>query len=205
MQSKFLYFDLGKVLVNFSTEQMLRQIGAVAGIDPQEVRGVLFAEGVMRQHESGRLSQRELYETFCAATGTRADYSALVAAAADIFELNWPVLPIAAQLGQAGYRMGILSNTGPVHWEHCRLRYRIVADGFEVHALSYEIGSLKPAAAIFRAAAELAGVSPEEIFFVDDMAEHVAGAQAVGWDAVQFTTAETLAAELRRRGLRFNY
>jgi hypothetical protein len=43
------------------------------------------------------------------------------------------------------------------------------------------------------------------MFFVDDMAEHVAGARAVGFDAVQFTTAAVLATELRQRGIRFNY
>ena len=205
MQPKFLYFDLGKVLVNFSVDQMLRQMGAVAGIAAEEVRAALFGNGLMRQHESGRLSDRQFYEAFCAATGKRPDFHALAAAASEIFELNRPMLPLVAQLGQAGYRMGILSNTCSTHWEYCLRRYRIVAEGFDVYALSYRIGAVKPEAAIFRAAADLAGVRPEEIFFVDDMAEHVARARAVGFDAVQFTTAAALAAELRRRGVRFNY
>ncbi len=37
MQPKFLYFDLGMVLVNFSVERMLQQIGAVAGISADRV------------------------------------------------------------------------------------------------------------------------------------------------------------------------
>lgn len=205
MQPKFLYFDLGKVLVDFSIERMLAQISSVADVTAEAARAALFNDGLMRQHESGRLSSREFYQAFCAATGSRPDYDALAAAAGDIFELNLPVLPLAAQLGQAGYRMGILSNTCPVHWEHCLGRYRIVAEGFSVHALSYRLGALKPEAAIFHAAAELSGVRPQEIFFVDDIAEHVAGARAVGFDAVQFTTAAALAADLRRRGVRFNY
>jgi len=129
----------------------------------------------------------------------------LIAAAAEIFELNLPVLPIVAQLRQAGYPMGILSNTCETHWEYCRRHYRIVSEGFGVYALSYKLGAVKPDAAIFHAAAELAGCRPEEIFFVDDIAGHVAGARAVGFDAVQFTTAEGLASDLRQRGIRFNY
>ena len=77
MQPKFLYFDLGKVLVDFSVEQMLQQIGAVAGITAEAARAALFGDGLMRQHETGRLSSREFYEAFCAATGSRPDFDAL--------------------------------------------------------------------------------------------------------------------------------
>jgi glucose-1-phosphatase len=205
MQPKFLYFDLGRVLVDFSVERMLTQIGTVAGIAAEDVRAAIFGGGLMRQYESGRLSDRQFYEAFCAATACRPDYDALAAAASEIFELNLPMLPLVAQLRQTGYPMGILSNTCQPHWEHCRRRYRIVAEAFTVFALSYRIGAIKPEPAIFRAAAELAGVRPEEIFFVDDLAEHVIGAQAAGFDAVQFTTAAALAEELRQREIRFNF
>ena len=205
MQPKFLYFDLGKVLVNFSVERMLRQIGEVAGISADQVRGGLFNAELLRGHEIGRLSSRQFYEAFCAATGTRPDFDRLILAAAEIFELNLPVLPIVAQLRQAGYPMGILSNTCETHWEYCWRHYQSVLEGFRVCALSYKIGAVKPDAEIFLAAAKLADCQPEEIFFVDDIAGHVAGARAVGFDAVQFTSAESLANDLRQRGLRFNY
>ena len=42
MQPKFLYFDLGKVLVDFSYDQMLAQVAAVAGVDAEAVRGGHF-------------------------------------------------------------------------------------------------------------------------------------------------------------------
>jgi len=205
MTPKFLYFDLGKVLVDFSVERMLRQMGDVSGIEPEQVREAIFDRGLLLQHENGRIGSREFYEAFCTATRTRPDQQRLEAAAADIFELNWPMLPLVAHLGHAGYRMGILSNTCEIHWEYCLRRYRILSECFGVHALSYRVGAVKPEAAIFHAAAEMAGCRPEEIFFADDIAGHVAGARAVGFDAVQFTSAAALADELRRRGIRFNY
>jgi FMN phosphatase YigB (HAD superfamily) len=205
MQPKFLYFDLGKVLVDFSYDQMLAQIGAVAGIDADAVRAVLFDTELLRQFESGKLSAAEFYESFCTATGSRPEFAALATAASAIFSLNLPMLPLVSQLQQAGYRMGILSNTCALHWDYCVDQYRIVAEGFSVHALSFRIGTVKPEAAIFHAAAELAGVRPEEIFYVDDMPQHVAGARAVGFDAVQYTTTTALADELHRRGVRWNY
>ncbi len=177
MHPKFLYFDLGKVLVNFSVDRMLSQIAVVAGLTVDAVRATMFADGLMRQHETGRLSSRAFYEAFCAATGARCDYETMRRAAAEIFSLHLPTLPIAAQLRQAGYPMGILSNTCETHWEYCLRQYRIVSEGFAVAALSYRIGVMKPDAGIFRAAAELAGRRPEEIFFVDDLPQHVAGAE----------------------------
>ena len=193
------------VLIDFSVERMLRQMAAVAGIDAEAVRGAVFGGGLLYQHETGRLSTSQFYEAFCAATGARPDVDRLIEAAADIFDVNVPMLPVVAQLGQAGYPMGVLSNTCETHWEHCFRHYRIVSEGFGAYALSYEIGATKPDAAIFQAAAKLAGCAPQEIFFVDDIAGHVAGALAAGFDAVQFTSAEALAQELRHRGIRFNY
>jgi HAD superfamily hydrolase (TIGR01509 family) len=205
MQPKFLYFDLGKVLVDFSVEQMLGQIAATAGVTAEAARAAIFGDHLLHQYETGRLASRQFYEAFCQSTGTRPDYDALAAAVAEIFTLNVPMLPVVAQLRQAGHRMGILSNTCDFHWQYCLNQYRIVAECFSVYALSYRIGAAKPETAIFHAAAELAGTRPDEIFFVDDLPEHVAGARAAGFDAVQFTTPEALAANLRERGIRFNY
>jgi glucose-1-phosphatase len=205
MLPQFLYFDLGKVLIDFSVERMLRQMGDVAGIASQRVHEAIFGGRLLLQHETGKIGSREFYEAFCDATKTRPDYQRLTAAVSDIFEINRPMLPLVAHLGHAGYPMGILSNTCEIHWEYCLARYRILSECFGVHALSYRIGAVKPEPAIFRAAAELAGCRPEAIFFADDIAGHVAGARAVGFDAVQFTTAAALADELRRRGVRFNY
>jgi HAD superfamily hydrolase (TIGR01509 family) len=204
-QPEFLYFDLGKVLVDFNVERMFRQMGEVAGIEPGRVEAAVFADGLQRQYELGQISAREFYEAFCRKTGTRPDYESLEQAGSDIFKLIPSMLPVVTQLGQAGYRMGILSNTCESHWEHCTRRFRIIAEAFCVHVLSCRIGAAKPDAAIFRAAAEMAGCRPQEIFFVDDLPDHVAGARAVGFDAVQYTSTPELVAELCRRGLRFNY
>lgn len=202
---RFLYFDLGMVMVTFSLERMCRQMAAAAGVSPQAVRHVLLETPLQTAYETGRLSTREYYEEFCRLTHSQPDCDALVWAATDIFELNYPIVALASQLRQAGYRLGVLSNTCVSHWEHCYGRFRFLRDCFSVHALSFELHVMKPDAEIFLAAAKLAGVAPAEMFFVDDLAGHVVGARAVGVDAVQYTTVAELAAALRTRGLRFNY
>lgn len=205
MPPKFIYFDLGKVLVDFSVERMCRQIGEVAGVDAGRVAEVVFDGKLQEQSETGQLSDREFYEAFCQRTDTRPDFDALRRAGSDIFELNPTMLPIVAQLLRTGCRLGVLSNTCQSHWEHCRDRYHVIGEAFEVHALSYRIKAAKPSAEIFQAAAELAGVAPKDIFFTDDTAGHVAAAQAAGFDAVQFTSAPQIATELYKRKVAINY
>lgn len=205
MPPKFLYFDLGKVLVDFDIEQMFRQMSEVAGVDPARVEEVVFDGGLQRQYEAGQISGPEFYEAFCRQTGTRPDYHALRRAGSEIFELKLSMVPVVAQLRHAGHRLGILSNTCESHWEFCTSRYRILTGLFTVHALSYRIGTVKPEAAIFHKAAELAGAEPQAIFYVDDYPDHIAGARAVGFDAVQYTSTPQLVADLSSRGVQFNY
>jgi glucose-1-phosphatase len=204
MPPKFFYFDLGKVLVDFSVERMCQQIATAAGIEPARVSETLFAGGLQLAYESGRISSQEFHERFNRETGSCCPYDDLALASNAIFTLNASIVPVVAQLAAAGHRLGILSNTCPGHWQYCRERFRLL-DSFGTYVLSYEVQACKPDPAIFLAAAERAGCRPEEIFYTDDLPGHVAGARGVGLDAVQYTTTPALAAELRQRGVGFNY
>jgi putative hydrolase of the HAD superfamily len=204
MLPKFIYFDLGKVLLDFSFERACRQIGEAAGISPEQVKNA-FGTGMQVDYEIGKLDSRGFYEQFCRATDTCSDYDAFYRGFNEIFRPITSMLPVVASLYQSGYRLGILSNTCEEHWNYCLPRYTMLRDFFSVHALSYEIGAMKPSAAIFCRAAEMAGCRPEEIFYTDDIAGHVAGARAAGLDAVVYTSTAELVNELRARGVKFNY
>ena len=203
--TEFIYFDLGMVLIKFSVERMLRQVGAVADLEPAQVREILFGNNLHEQYEMGQLSTQDYYEAFCQAAQRRPSCEPLIHAASDIFEMNTSMIAVVAQLRAAGYRLGILSNTCEAHWQFCYQHYRLLQECFDVYALSYELKSAKPQSAIFRQAAELAGVTPEKIFFTDDIAGHVAGACAAGFDAVQYLSTPQVVAALRERGAQFSY
>ena len=205
-QPSFLYFDLGNVLLKFDHRLACRQMGDVAGVAADRVWDVVFAGDLEQRYEAGQIGDREFYDIFCAQTGTQPDFDALLLAGSAIFTPNTSIFPVVAALGEAGYRLGILSNTCPGHWSYCASgRYAVVSRGFEVYALSYELGACKPSPKIYEGAARLAGVAASEIFFVDDIAGHVAGARDSGFDAVQYTTTAKLVDDLRQRELQFNY
>ncbi|MEQ8788565.1 MAG: HAD family phosphatase [Pirellulaceae bacterium] len=206
MPPRFLYFDLGKVLLQFDHHLACRQMAEAAGVDRQLVWKVAFEGPLFVDYERGDVSSDEYYQRFCAATGSRPDREALQRAGSDIFWLNAPTAAIVTQLKLSGQRMGILSNTNEAHWQFIdRGHYGILNDRWEQYALSFRLRSMKPEPEIYRAAAEMARVSPREIFFVDDRPDNVEGALRAGFDAVQYTTAAALAADLHRRGVRFNF
>lgn len=205
MPPRFFYFDLGNVILHFDSDRAARQIAEVAGVSAEQIREKVF-NGLAAPFERGKMDPKQFYEIFCEQTGTRPDYDALKQAASDIFTLNVRLVPLISALHRAGHRLGILSNTNSMHWEFVSDgRYGIVPDLFERTALSFQIGALKPEREMYTAAAEMAGVEPEQIFYTDDCPEHVEGAMEVGFDAVPFSTPPALAAELRERGVSFLY
>jgi FMN phosphatase YigB (HAD superfamily) len=201
MAPTFLYFDMGNVLLNFSHEREAEQIARVAGLQPAAVWKLLFEDGLHWQAERGELSGRPYYDRFCELTGVRPDYAAFEQAGNDIFWLNEAIVPLVEGLRTRGLGLGVLSNTSAAHWEHCTRRFALLGSDFAVHALSFQIGIMKPDPRIYAAATRLAGVRPGEILFIDDRPENVAAARMVGWDAVVFSTAESLNADLSSRGL----
>jgi putative hydrolase of the HAD superfamily len=202
----FIYFDLGNVLLYFDHEVGFRQMAEVAGLTADRVRRALLDGGLLEAVETGRLSRRESYEAFCKTTGTCADAALLERAGSDIFRLNVSILPVVAKLKDSGYRLGVLSNTCESHWRFVLANFKaIFPHAFESLALSFQLGACKPDERIYRGAAELAGVPPEKIFYCDDIHANVEAAGRVGIDAVQYTDTPSLVADLRKRGVRFNY
>ena len=178
----------------------------MAGIDAAAVRKAMFASGLGDRYETGAITSDQFHEEFCQIAGAPCSREEMMLAVSDIFWLNSGMAPVVAQLAAAGHPLGILSNTCDVHWRWVTDgRYRMLPGRFQKFALSFEIGAMKPQPAIYEAAARLAGVAPEKIFFVDDRPENVAGALAAGYDAVPFTSSWKLAADLQARGVKFNF
>jgi len=107
------------------------------------------------------------------------------------------VLAIVARLRQAGYRLGILSNSAPEHERHAAA----FADRFDVALFSHRLGQRKPAPEAYRAAAAALGVAPTAVVFIDDKPRNTRAAEAVGMTALVFTGAPALATDLARLGV----
>lgn len=205
MAIRFVFFDLGNVLIHFDLDQMLRQASEVTGVEVDKIVSALFDDGLHERFELGQLSVEEYQREFCDRIGCQPDLDELLRATTEFFHLNAGILPIISGLSQTRVPLGVLSNTCVTHWDYCCRRYAFLRECFQLPLPSFEMGMLKPHKEIYDAAAIRAGVAPEEIFFTDDLIENVEGALAAGWDAVQFQGARQLAAELRERGVPMNF
>lgn len=197
----FVYFDLGNVLLKFDHRRACRQLAACLNCDSDLIWDVVFAGGLEWAWERGELTRdaflRELMRR-CQVSQAVGDWEQ---AAADIFEPVPGAQAVVEAVRDAGIRMGLFSNTNDVHWEFVCRRYRWLRDAFDVYALSYELGALKPEPQAYAAAERLSGADTRSVFFVDDRPENVAAAKSHGWDAVLFVDPAQLQLELRRRGL----
>jgi putative hydrolase of the HAD superfamily len=203
---KFLYFDLGNVLLFFDHRQAARQLAALTDADEQSVFDFVFAADLNLRCDEGLVSAAEFAAIFRERFRSLADDEAVFRASSEIFRVNLPMKAIVAQLRSRGYRLGILSNTCDMHYDwFASGRYEPIPEAFDAIVLSYALRLMKPGRDIYLRAAEQAGVAPQEIFYVDDKPENVEGARAAGFDAVVYTSAAAYAAELRKRGVTFNY
>lgn len=201
----FVYFDLGKVLLNFSHARMCQQVAHELGQSAQEVHDFLFSPAILLPYERGQLSTAELLERLNAKFSGRMTLSQAKRSLGDIFWLNTTIVPLVVGLKSAGYRIGILSNTCDAHWEVAREKFSILDILFDVQVLSFRVNATKPDSEIYEKAAEMAECSTSELFFVDDLLENVEGARQAGVDAVLYTSTQELVADLRKRHLVFRY
>ena len=111
----------------------------------------------------------------------------------------------ARRLRADGYRVGLVTNNvkeGSAAWR----KLVPVDELFEVVVDSSEVGLRKPDARIYELTCERIGVAPDASVFIDDNAENIAAARALGMETVHFgenpfDAVAELDAILERRGV----
>src|SRR4051812_5996466 len=108
---KFLYFDLGNVLLFFDHHLAAQQLATLTDWSADRVYEFLFVGNLNERCDAGQIDDAEFCRLFRAATACRADDAAIIDAARRIFRINPPMKVILCQLGAGGHRLGMLSNT----------------------------------------------------------------------------------------------
>ncbi|HEX4127927.1 MAG TPA: HAD-IA family hydrolase [Acidimicrobiales bacterium] len=179
---ELVLFDLGGVLIRPGGVASMR---ALAGIDSDEA---LWERWLgcpwVRRFEAGGCTPDEF------AGGMVADWELTLEPAAFLEEFGtWPEPPFDGALElvdavrtRAPAGAGFLSNTNSFQWA---TNYEAIplTQAFAFRFLSFELGLVKPDAAIFEAVAERLPVPRQRVLFLDDNAVNVDAAQDAGFAA----------------------
>jgi glucose-1-phosphatase len=197
---KTIIFDMGRVIVNFDFARAWQRFSALTGLEEAELRARLGRDDVLLRYERGDLNTSEFVAMMSERLGYRFAREEFLQAWSCIFDPG-TILPLElfAHLRQH-HRLLLLSNTSDMHVEFLKRNWTFF-QYFHRCLYSFEVQAMKPEPAIFEAALLDADGGPEDCFFTDDTPAYVAGARALGIDAVLFTGKEDLYRELRQRGV----
>ncbi len=197
---KAVVFDVGRVIVQWD----LRHLFAKLIDDPARLDW--FLANVVTQewhfeHDAGRA----LADMVPQRKAQFPQYADLIDAYASRFLETIPgpvpgTLPLIEQLAAREVPLFGITNFGDEFWTQFRPTMPIF-DHFADIVVSGTEKMVKPDRAIFDLAAVRFGHSPADMLFIDDNADNIASARALGWQVHLFTKAEGLAADLRERAL----
>ena len=198
-QVRAFLFDVGNVLFRFDHMRAAAQITNGTQASPQALFQLFFESPLVVDHDEGRISTEEFYARLRREIGLNLSYGRFLEVWNDIFTEDRQMTALAGRLAER-YPCYLISNTNPAHFEFLRARFPIL-DQFRGSVLSYEVGHLKPHPAIYRRALELVGLPAEEILYVDDRADLIEAARALGFQVHRFEDADGLQGELTERGV----
>jgi putative hydrolase of the HAD superfamily len=200
-------FDFGGVVFNWKPVDLILALWPHLAKTPEDAQALAvsifqsFVPGSdWAEFDRGSVRQDELVCRLAQRTGlAESDLHQLVDA------VPAHLVPLAAtvdwieRLARAGTRLHFLSNM-PHPYADYLLREHAFLKHFRSGVFSWEVGQIKPEAAIFDTAAQKFGLDPTQCVFIDDHTGNVAAARQLGWRAVQFFEAAQCERELTELG-----
>jgi 2-haloacid dehalogenase len=198
---KAMVFDFGGVLMDWNPRYLYRQFFEN---DDDKMEAFLTEIGFNAwnlQQDKGRPFAEaiaELCEQF-------PHHSDLIKAFDEQWEksIGGPIqttVEILRTLKQTGHTLYGLSNWSAETFERVRDKYEFFS-WFDYILLSGAVKIVKPDPAIFQRLLETIKLNADECLFIDDSVANIEAAKKLGFVTIQFTSAEALAAELKRLGI----
>ncbi len=139
MPIRFVYFDLGNVLIGFDRQRTNAGVAKLFGVDPLVADAAVHGSGRLDAMESGELTGEQFAEQIRDELGGHdVDTQTLLDAVCDMFTPVAAMNGIVAAVRQRVGGVGILSNTCAAHWGWiARMAYPVMDTAFDVTVTSY--------------------------------------------------------------------
>ncbi|MEM7217357.1 MAG: HAD family phosphatase [Pseudomonadota bacterium] len=196
-----IIFDLGGVVFDWAPERF-----ATLAFDKAEQRAALINHVVHHPDwlalDAGSLSRDEAIRR----GAQRSDLSTAELRQAfdrlpDVLQpIDATIALVRALHALGAHRLFVLSNMHHASADHLESAFDIWPL-FEACVFSCRVGLIKPDPAIFRHLLDQHALDPQDSVFIDDAAENVAAARALGMQAIAFTNARQCGAALSALGI----
>ncbi|MFQ5683686.1 MAG: HAD family hydrolase, partial [Candidatus Binatia bacterium] len=185
-----IIFDLGNVIVKIDQMAVAARLANTSEDSRFHDTSVFLStirkrsSSLLAAFDKGQIAAPAFYQEMASTYNLKLDFQEFVQIWNSGFSENHEVSFLVSRLAQH-VRIFILSNTNPLHFEYLHSTLPVIKK-VEAMILSYQIGCAKPARVIYEHALRLAGLPPERVWYVDDVAEFVDAGAQLGIHAIQF-------------------
>ena len=192
-----IIFDIGRVLVRVDIRRVQSSLAKDGSLSPEELWSAIENDPHWRDWQEGRISPRDWHLSLSERLGISLNF--------DEFKKVWnsaldpnPIHPdsLFDRISKS-YKLGLLSNTDPLHMAHLEMTYSFFRY-FPKFARTYScsIGASKPDPLIFRTALRACKVRAEQALYIDDVASFADAARALGLRAIHYQSPQQHYADL---------
>ena len=191
-------FDFGYVLSLPPQPSDYQRLAGLAGIDGMSFEKIYW--GNRTDYDRGAIDGPTYWRRLAKAAGrelTPAQIDSLIVNDIAIWMRANPVMmEWVRALKRGGLKIAVLSNM-PVEISTYMRQYAPWFRDFDYVCFSAEVQLAKPDAAIYHACLDVVHSRPEECLFIDDRAENVEAARALGMYALKFVSVQELAVDVQ--------
>lgn len=187
-----IIFDLSEVYLTGLKDTHLRLSQHLGN----PVRDEVFHHPSLQQLFHGKITEDKYWQNLIDEQGWQIGIPQLQRVVRKNFQPIKGTADIVRQLKKKGYRLGLLSVHAKEWIEYCQQQFDHQA-AFDVVTYSYESGVSKPNSRAYRNILKKLDTTPSHSLMIDDSEINIRSAKRLGMQAIQFTSARQLAADLK--------
>jgi len=200
---KAVVFDYGNVISLPQDPKVMGELSGRVGVERDRFESALWS--LRGDYDRGIISAKEYFKIVLSSLAVFMDEKNIE----ELIEIDtnsWKNInpeteALMKELKAAGYLVGILSNM-PRDFLAWAKKNIPVFSLPHFGLFSCDVNLIKPEEAIYRKLLSMIGVEAAELVFFDDKAENIAGAMAVGMEAILWENAENARCELISLGVK---
>jgi putative hydrolase of the HAD superfamily len=197
-----IIFDFGKVIADYDHGLFVERLAAVCAMSADELAGRFREEGsLFNDFEVGAISPAQFLGEMSRVCGHALSEAVLFPIFTDIFTPIPSTCELIRKL-KGRYRLGLISNTNPWHYQH-GIQDSEAFPLFDTVTLSFQAKALKPSPRIFEDALEKLDLVSEECVFIDDIPAFVEAANGLRFHGIQYRGPKELLEDLEAMNILF--